>query len=293
MLKILVIGSTGQVGNEIKRLSQKYRSYDFVFVDRILLDLSEPKKIIEFFSYQHFEVIINCAAYTAVDKAEVDFEIANVVNNTAVSLILDFAIKSNALLIHISTDYVFDGSMSRPYLEGDLTNPLNVYGKTKRAGELAILNANYSKSVIIRTSWIYSGFGANFVKTMVRISSNRNSLSVVSDQIGTPTYARDLAFTILEIIPRIQADAGPAIYHFSNEGVASWFDFSKSIFELLNIKCTVHPITSIEFPTTAKRPQFSLLSKLKIKNQFGLEIPYWRDSLADCLKSDFKDFYKG
>ena len=226
--------------------------------------------------------IINCAAYTAVDKAEEDVINADKVNHLAVRYLAEIAKEKNINLIHISTDYVFDGTNHKPYSEIDNVNPQGVYGQTKFDGENAIFHLNLENSIIIRTSWVYSGFGTNFVKTMLRLGEEREEIGVVFDQVGTPTYARDLAKTILDIVPKL-SNNNTEIFHYSNEGVCSWYDFSKAIFEINSIDCIVNPIESKEYPTPAKRPHYSLLNKAKIKNEYNITIPYWRDSLKQCL----------
>lgn len=283
MSKVLVTGATGQLGSEIQTLATNYPQYEFTFADRSALDMSNLCKLEDYFDNQTFDVIINCTAYTAVDKAETEVDLANIINHRAVSLLAKIAKKKNLSLIHISTDYVFDGQNYRPYLETDPTNPQGVYGRTKRDGENAILVASPTNSIIIRTSWVYSSFGNNFVKTMLRLGQERDSLGVIFDQVGTPTYARDLAKTILHILPKINNET-PEIYHYSNEGVVSWYDFAQTIFELTNINCKVNAITTEEYPLPAPRPHYSLLNKSKIKNNFEITIPYWRDSLKECLK---------
>lgn len=283
MHKILVTGTNGQVGSELKELSSLYKQYEFFFIDRKIMDMSNPEAISNYFKDKTFYAIINCAAYTAVDKAEAEPELADLINHKAVEALARIAKEKNIKLIHISTDYVFDGKNYKPYLETDKVNPLNVYGKTKLAGEEAILSISPANSIIIRSSWVYSSFGNNFVKTMMRLGRERDSLNVVFDQIGTPTYAGDLAQAIMDLLPQIQ-NLKPSIYHYSNEGIASWYDFSKSIFELSEIECSVLPIGALHYPTPAARPHFSLLDKSLIKNQFNISIPYWRDSLLKCLE---------
>lgn len=284
MPSILVTGSNGQLGSELRLLSTQYPEYTFTFTDRSSLDLSNLCKMEDFFDQNRYDVIINCAAYTAVDRAELEQELANTINHRFVSILAKLAKKTNAALIHISTDYVFDGTNFRPYVETDPTGPQGVYGKSKCDGEKAILEVAPPKSIILRTSWVYSSFGNNFVKTMLRLGKEKESLGVIFDQVGTPTYARDLAQTILDIIPQIKNQT-PEIYHYSNEGAISWYDFSKAIFELTALPCQVTPITTEQYPTPAKRPHYSLLNKTKIKTEFNLTIPYWRDSLKECLKA--------
>lgn len=282
MNNILVTGTNGQLGKEIEALSHIYPGYAFTFTDRSILDLSNLCTMEDFFADKKFDTIINCAAYTGVDKAESEAELADTINHRFVAMLAKIAKRDSSKLIHISTDYVFNGQSHRPYVESDPTEPQGVYGQAKCDGEKAILNVSPRNTLILRTSWVYSMHGNNFVKTMLRLGRERNSLGVIFDQVGTPTYARDLASVILEIIPKIDNHA-PEIYHYSNEGVASWYDFAKAIFELSNIACEVNPITTDQYPTPAKRPHYSLLNKTKIKNDFSLSIPYWRDSLKECL----------
>lgn len=283
MSKILVTGKNGQLGSEIKEISSSYTQHEFTFVDRNTLNLSNLCKLEDYFDDKTFDVIINCAAYTAVDKAESDQELANTINHRAVSLLAKIAKKKNMALIHISTDYVFDGKNYRPYIETDPTDPQGIYGRTKRDGENAILDVSPKNTIVIRTSWVYSSFGNNFVKTMLRLGKAQDSLGVIFDQVGTPTYARDLAKVILDILPQLKNEV-PEIYHYSNEGVTSWYDFAQTIFELSNIQCIINPITTDQYPTPVKRPHYSLLDKSRIKNNFEITIPYWRDSLKECLK---------
>ncbi|WP_422555876.1 dTDP-4-dehydrorhamnose reductase [Sulfuricurvum sp.] len=284
MLKVLVSGVSGQLGSEIKAISTLYPQYDFTFADRSMLDLSNLCKMEDFFEGKIFDAIINCAAYTAVDKAESEIDFADTINHRFVSMLAKIAKKKNTLLIHLSTDYVFDGKNYRPYIESDPSDPQGVYGCTKRDGENAILSVAPCNTIIIRTSWVYSSFGNNFVKTMLRLGHERDNLGVIFDQVGTPTYARDLAQAILDILPQIN-NTKPEIYHYSNEGAASWYDFAKAIFELSSVTCQVNPITTDQYPTPASRPHYSLLNKSKIKNDFNLSIPYWRDSLKECLNT--------
>lgn len=283
MSKILVTGANGQLGSEIKELSSSYSQHEFTFVDRNTLDLSNLCKLEDYFDDKAFDVIINCAAYTAVDKAQSQEELANTINHRAVSLLAKIAKKNTISLIHISTDYVFEGKNYRPYIETDPTGPQSIYGRTKRDGEKAIFDVSPNNAIIIRTSWVYSSFGNNFVKTMLRLGKERDRLGVIFDQVGTPTYARDLAKTILEILPQIKNES-PEIYHYSSEGVTSWYDFSKTIFELSKINCDVNAITAEEYPLPAPRPYYSLLNKVKIKNDFNISIPYWKDSLKECIE---------
>ena len=279
---ILVTGSNGQVGSEIKELSSKY-SYNFFFTDRNNIDITSKDSIKEFCQTNSINVIINCAAYTAVDKAQSDIENADLVNRKAVKKLSIVAKELNIKLIHISTDYVFDGKNFKPYVEEFQTNPQSVYGKTKLDGEIEMININPLNSLIIRTSWVYSCFGNNFVKTMLRLGKEKEELGVIFDQVGTPTYAKDLAITILDIVPQIE-NSKVEIYNYSNEGVLSWYDFAKEIMKMAKLNCKVKAIETYQYPTPAKRPHFSLLNKSKIKSKFNLEIPYWKDGLDDCLK---------
>ncbi len=283
MSNILVTGSNGQLGSELKSIIDEYKFDNFYFTDRSTLDISNFKQTKNFITSNKITYIINCAAYTAVDKAESDFENANTINHLAVKNLAQIAKENNISLLHISTDYVFDGKNYKPYKEDDIVNPQSIYGKTKLDGERAILELNPQNSIIIRTSWVYSSFGNNFVKTMLRLAKERDELGVIFDQVGTPTYARDLAATILQILPKIQND-NVEIYHYSNEGVCSWYDFAKAIFELSNIDIKVNPITTKEYPTPASRPHYSMLDKSKIKDQFEITIPYWKTSLTRCLE---------
>lgn len=282
MLNLLVTGSNGQVGSELKMLSASYPHYTFTFIDRHVLDMSDIQAIETYFAEHTFDVIINCAAYTAVDKAESESELADAINHLAVSALAQIAKNGGTKLIHISTDYVFNGQHYRPYVETDPTDPQGVYGRTKRDGENAILDVAPPNSIIIRTSWVYSSMGNNFVKTMLRLGSERDTLGVIFDQVGTPTYARDLAKAILDILPHIKNEV-PGIYHYSNEGVTSWYDFAKAIFELSGITCEVNAIETSQYPTPATRPHYSLLNKKKIKEDFGLSVPYWRTGLKECI----------
>ena len=275
-MKILVTGKNGQLGSEIQSISHKFEGFEFLFTDSEKLDISNKLSVETFFKTNKFNTVINCAAYTAVDLAENEFEKANSTNHLGTQYIAEMCKKYRCKLIHISTDYVFDGRSFIPYKEEDKPNPQSVYGKTKLNGENILKKINPSNSIIIRTSWVYSNYGNNFVKTMLRLGKEKEELGVIIDQIGTPTYARDLAKVILEIIPKIK-----------NENV-ELFHFSKTIFELLNIKVKVNAIETFQYPTAAKRPYYSVLNKSKVKNTFQVEIPYWKDSLIDCLQKSIK-----
>ena len=280
---VLVTGSKGQLGSELQALTDEHTALEFTFVERSNLDLGSTTSIETFFEGKAFDVIINCAAYTAVDKAESDEEMAYIINHKAVETLAHIAKKSDTALIHISTDYVFDGSNFKPYVENDPTNPQSVYGASKLAGEEAMQTINPKNSLIIRTSWVYSSFGNNFVKTMLRLGTERNELGVIFDQVGAPTYAKDLASAILNIIPKLE-NADVEIMHYSNEGVCSWYDFAIAIFEMQSITCKISPIETQAYPTPATRPHYSLLNKTKIKTDYALTIPYWRDSLRQALQ---------
>lgn len=281
MKKILVTGGKGQLALCLKELSTKYNDFSFVFLDIENLDITNKFQIDEVLNNKEFHYCINCAAYTAVDKAEKDLENANKINNIGVKFLAESCAKNNTILIHISTDFVFDGKSNLPYKESDFTKPLSGYGITKLKGEEALLAAS-SRSFIIRTSWLYSEYGVNFVKTMLRFASEKEELNIIYDQIGTPTYAKDLADTILKIISSGTEKFG--VYHYSNEGVASWYDFTKAIFEIKNKNIIVNPILTTAYPTPAQRPQYSILDKSKIKITLDIEIPYWRESLKRCLE---------
>jgi dTDP-4-dehydrorhamnose reductase len=285
-MKILVTGAYGQLGSEFKEVVSEYPGWTFLFTDADTLDITNETVVQDYFQKNLPEFVINCAAYTAVDKAEKDKEVASRINAEAPGILTKAAKNIKAKVIHISTDYVFNGLAFQPYTEEDFVEPTGVYGKTKLEGEKRCLAEN-SDSIIIRTSWLYSSFGNNFVKTMLKLGEERDSLNVIFDQVGTPTYAADLAGAILSIIKLAEKEPEklvPGIYHYSNEGVASWYDFAKIIFEIANLKCKVNPILTKDYPTAAKRPHFSVLNKSKIKDTFGLKIPYWRDSLHLCIK---------
>jgi len=282
MTEILVTGAKGQLGSELQGLSVRYPSWSFMFTDIDTLDITNLQSLEKFCTGRKFQYIINCAAYTAVDKAETELEMAYLINRDAVKYLATIASQHNAILIHISTDYVFDGTSCEPYTELQTINPQSAYGRTKADGEKEALK--YSQSVIIRTAWLYSEFGNNFVKTMLRLGAERNELRVVFDQVGTPTYAADLAVAILSIIADTeQQGVKPGIYHFSNEGVCSWYDFAWEILNFTHSKCKVIPIESKDYPTPAKRPAYGVFNKTKIKQTFHIEIPYWKTSLYKCL----------
>lgn len=285
-MRVLITGSKGQLGSEIKDLASDYENLECIFKDLPELDICDIKELNTFIIDQHIKAVINCAAYTSVDKAEQEELIAQKVNSEGVLNLVNALKKVDGKLIHLSTDYVFDGNHSQPYKESDSVSPVGVYGETKRAGELAVLNSNID-AIVIRTSWLYSVYGNNFVKTMLRLGNEKEPLKVVFDQLGTPTYAKDLAKTCLDIL----SNAGSTkisnkgnLYHYSNEGVTSWYDFAISIMELVGENCKVKPIQTKDYYTLVKRPQYSVLNKFKIKKDFKIEIPHWRDSLKDCIE---------
>ncbi|RYJ37844.1 dTDP-4-dehydrorhamnose reductase [Flavobacterium anhuiense] len=276
MKKILVTGANGQLGSELSVLSSKYPEYEWIFADRTKITLDNLDLLPIQLNEIKADVILNCGAYTAVDKAETEKELAFTVNSSAVEIIAKYAAENKMKLIHISTDYVFDGTSSVALDEEALTNPINVYGESKLAGETACLKQN-PDSIIIRTSWVYSKFGNNFVKTMQRLMQERQEISVVNDQVGSPTYAADLAQAMIDIVNSTNWISG--IYNFSNEGEISWYEFALSIKELGSYNCKVNGIPSSSYPTPAKRPNFSLLDKKKIKSIYNLEVPYYKESL--------------
>ena len=282
---ILITGADGQLGSELGLLNDQFLKFNYrcFFTTSKKLDITNHQKVRDYIVDNNISVIINCAAYTVVDWAETDQIKADAINHLAVKNLAQIAKEKNIKLVHISTDYVFDGKNYKPYKEDDKPNPQSVYGKTKLDGEKAILNINPKNSIIIRTSWVYSNFGNNFVKTMLKLGKQKDELGVIFDQIGTPTYALDLAKTILNILPNIQND-NVEIYHYSNEGAISWYDFAKAIFEISKIDIKINPIETKDYPTPAKRPYYSLLNKSKIKEDFDIIIPYWKDSLQQCLR---------
>jgi len=281
MKKVLVTGAHGQVGTEINFLSSLLENHSFTFISHSDLDITNEVDVRNAFTITKYDVLINCAAYTAVDKAESEIELAYKVNADGAGLLALVCADNNCRFVHISTDFIFDGYMGRPIQEDDATNPLSVYGASKLEGEKQVINNN-SNALIIRTSWVYSSFGNNFVKTILRLCREREQLTVIADQIGSPTYARDLAEAILDIIQRDSWHAG--IYHFSNEGVASWYDFAMAIRDISGLSTKILPIETYQYPTPAKRPKYSVLNKRKFKETFNREIPYWRNSIERCIK---------
>ena len=286
MLKVLVTGANGQLGSELCKISGLFSKMEIAFTDVAELDITDPWKVADFLAVFKPQFLVNCAAYTAVDKAETDVETATLLNATAVGILAEQSAEIACKMIHVSTDYVFNGKGPLPYKEDDLVNPQSEYGKTKLEGEVLCQKYN-PESLIIRTSWLYSAFGNNFVKTMVRLGNERTELGVIVDQIGSPTNAADLAHAILTIISSVESGERKfekGIYHYSNEGVASWYDFTKAIFDIAKIDCIVKPIASEDYPSKVQRPAYSVMNKTKIKQIFGVQIPYWRDSLIDYFQ---------
>jgi dTDP-4-dehydrorhamnose reductase len=283
MSNILVTGSKGQLGTELAAINGQFPYFKLFLTDTATLDITNFSAVENFIVNNKIDIIINCAAYTNVDKAEDEVEISNKINFEAVKNIAEIAKKHALKLIHISTDYVFDGTSQIPYNETVLTNPKNQYGKSKDLGEKALLKINPENSIIIRTSWLYAVSGHNFVKTILKLSNERNEIKVVNDQIGSPTNAADLAAVIFTIVPKIKNEK-VEIYQYSNQGSCSWFQFAQEIVQQTNSNCTVLPTTSKEFNSKAYRPNFSLLNTEKIKNTFQIEIPSWQESLKECLK---------
>jgi dTDP-4-dehydrorhamnose reductase len=284
---VLITGSNGQLGNELQVLAPLYPQYNFIFVNRHILPIDDLAAVSEFFAENAIDYCINCAAYTAVDKAETETDAAELSNGTAVGHLAKLCSQQDAVFIHISTDYVFDGKGTSPYVPTHPVSPVNAYGASKLLGEQLAMNSN-PNSIIIRTSWVYSSFGNNFVKTMLRLMKDRPQLNVVEDQQGCPTYAADLAKAILKIafhpdLTNIIAAQRPAIYHYSNKDATNWYLFAKAIGELSGSQCQVSPIPSAQYPTPARRPAYSVMDTSRIENDFGIQIPVWQDSLKKCL----------
>lgn len=277
---VLVTGQNGQLGNELKVVAKEYPQFDYVFTDVVELDITDAAKVRQFFEQYKPAICINAAAYTAVDKAETDQALALKINAEAVGNLAENCAKVHARFIHVSTDYVFDGTATTPYTEDHPVSPVNFYGESKLKGEEAALE-KLPSTVIIRTSWVYSFFGNNFVKTMLRLMKERESIQVINDQFGSPTYAADLAAAIMQIASQQKAEGG--IYHFSNEGIISWFDFAVAIRDFAGLSCNVIPIDTSGYPTPAKRPAYSAMSKEKIKS-IGIELKNWKESLQNCIR---------
>lgn len=285
MAIILITGANGQLGNELKVVSKKFYGYEYIFTDVDSLDITNPVQTEEFIKNSKPDWIVNCAAYNLVDKAESDSETAMLINATAVKNIADVIKGTECRFIHISSDYIYDGKSNVPYNEYAVPDPISVYGKSKLAGEKYALQ--HQGSMIIRTSWLYSTFGSNFVKTILRLASEKESINIVSDQTGTPTYAADLAETIMNIISgviRNQIALNAGIYNYSNEGTCTWYDFAMEIIIEAGLKCQVKPILTRDYPTAAKRPAYSVMDKSKIKDNYNISIPHWRSSLTRCMK---------
>ncbi len=285
---ILVTGANGQLGQCFRQLAEQNPTVYFYFLGSSELDITNKRMVRKFFEQHPVSWCINCAAYTAVDQAQKEPAVARKINITGVKNLAEACAPKGIPLIHFSTDYVYHTKQNTPFKEEDPVSPKGIYARTKRSGERAAMLAN-PNTMVIRTSWVYSEFAHNFVKTMLRLGRERSNLNVVYDQIGTPTYAPDLAAAVLDIIRKTETEAVPpyllaGIWHYSNEGVTSWYDFAKAIFEIKNIPCAVQPIESKAYPTPAMRPHFSLMDKSKIRTAFGLEIPHWRESLLRCLE---------
>jgi dTDP-4-dehydrorhamnose reductase len=286
MKNILITGCRGQLGSEIQALAPQYEAADdtlhFIYTDREELDITDRQAVIDFVEAHSVSVIINCAAFTAVDKAESEPALCDLLNHLAPGYLAEAAEAVGGTMIQVSTDYVFDGTGHRPYREDDIVNPQTVYGRTKLAGEESVIRS-CAGSMVVRTAWLYSTYGNNFVKTMLRLGKERDTLGVIFDQIGTPTYARDLARFLLTAVTR---DIIPGVYHYTNEGVCSWYDFTRAIHRLGGIdNCTVHPLHTEEYPTAAQRPHYSVLDKSKVKQTYDITIPWWEDSLRECIKA--------
>ena len=279
---ILVTGANGQLGSEMQVITIAYPNYNFLFVTKDKLAIDDEEAVKQYFLYHKIDYCVNCAAYTAVDKAETEVEKALLINGTAVGNLAAICKLNNTQFIHVSTDYVFDGTATSPYKEDNPVSPVNSYGATKLKGEELALQNNPA-SIIIRTSWVYSSFGNNFVKTMLRLMKEREAISVVSDQVGCPTYAADLAGAIMQIIISKNTEEQAGIYNYSNAGVINWHQFAVAIKELSDSKCLVNPIPSSQYPTPAKRPNYSVLDTSKIQKNFNIQIPEWKDSLQKCL----------
>lgn len=285
MKTVLITGANGQLGQALKQIAGDYPAFSFLYTDYTELDITNEEAVNAFFAQQEIHACINCAAYTAVDKAEAEEELAFRLNFEAVMHLANACQTNNARFIQISTDYVFDGKKNTPYTEEDDTDAQSIYGSSKLRGEATALGVN-EDTIVIRTAWLYSQYGVNFVKRMRELMQEKDSLNVVFDQAGTPTYAVDLAQVLLSVLSKAIDAPGTlgGVYHYSNEGVTSWYDFAIAIRDMSGLSCNIQPVTSDKYPTAAKRPAYSVFNKQKIKETFGLEVPYWRESLAVCLK---------
>ena len=283
-MKILVVGANGQLGKKLQDWAKQFpTSYNFLFTDVDILDICDKRAVEKTIQEHQIEIIINCVAYTAVDNAEKEQDISEKLNGNAVGILANLSAQYDVFFVHISTDYVFDGQHYKPYTEVDNLAPISVYGRTKLLGEKLFIKSK-CKGVIIRTSWLYSEYGNNFLKTMLRLGKEKKQINVVCDQVGTPTYAGDLANVIMTILAQKNVVQHQEIYHYSNEGVISWYDFSKTIMEISSSNCSVKPILAKNYPTLAQRPYYSVLDKSKIKSDFNIEIPYWKESLYNCMQ---------
>lgn len=280
MQTVLVTGSKGQLGNEVQVLASSYLQFQFIFTDVEELDICDRKAVEKYFAERKIDVLLNCAAYTAVDKAEEDVELCYRINEKAVGILGEVAAQYGTKMVHVSTDYVFDGTSYLPYTEDRPVCPATIYGKSKLAGEQLLMDV-CPAAVIVRTSWLYSSYGNNFVRTMIKLGRERDTLNVIFDQVGTPTYAADLADALLQIV---SADKFiPGVYHYSNEGVCSWYDFTIAIHQIAGIDCRVLPIESKDYPAKTPRPHYSVLNKKKIKSNYNIQIPHWEDGLRRCM----------
>lgn len=282
---VLVTGANGQLGRSIRARVEAFPGFDFLFTDVDTLDICDSEAVRSFVTEHDVRYIMNCAAFTAVDRAEENVELCERINSDAVRILGEVAAEIGAKVIHVSTDYVFDGTSCRPYREDDATCPVSVYGRTKLAGEIGLMKA-CPDSVILRTAWLYSEYGNNFMKTVLRLAADRDELRFIFDQVGSPTYAGDLAMAMLTILNSdVDGKFVPGIYHFSNEGVCSWYDFTVKILDIAGLKKRVVPIETKDYPTPAKRPHYSVLNKAKVKSVYGIEIPHWESSLAFCMNN--------
>lgn len=281
-MEIAVFGANGQLGRSIQAIADNYPQYRFIFTDMDTLDITKYNEVAEFVYNNYPKVFINCAAYTAVDAAEKERVNVKVINANAVEHLAQIAAEHNIFLVHISTDYIYDGMQYKPYKETDNVHPLSVYGRTKWKGDIAVMKS-LCRAVILRTSWLYSEYGDNFVKTMLTLGKDQSLINVVFDQIGTPTYARDLAKMIMDVIAQREKIQTMETFNYSNEGVASWYDFAVETMQMGKRNCKVLPINTQQYHTPAKRPQYAVLDKQKIKEMFNIEIPYWKDSLRRCI----------